>query len=373
MKQFSIRRMLAFMHKESLQMRRDPSSFLIAGLLPILLIFVFGYGVSLDANVIKIGLVVEDISPLARSLSDAFSHTRYFSTEKNTTRSFLTKQLMDNHIRGLIVIPQDFSENMQNKKYAPVQIIADGSETNTASFVENYAEDIIIEWWDHWKKEKGIDFSQINLENRIWFNPELKSRNVLLPGSIAVIMSLIGILLTALVVAREWERGTMETILSTPIKINEFVLGKLLPYFFLAMGSMLLCVIFTVFGFQVPFVGSFLIMILSTTLFLFVGLNQGLLISILAKNQFIASQAAINAAFLPTFMLSGFLYEIDSMPIVIQWVTYIVPARYYVSIIKTIFLAGNIWHVILPNLLAMLILGGFFLMIVIRKSKKSLE
>lgn len=373
MTRFSIRRMLAFMYKESLQMRRDPSSFLIAGLLPILLIFVFGYGVSLDANVIKIGVVVEDISPLARNLSDAFSYTRYFSTQISTNRSFLIQELMNNHIRGLVVIPQDFSENMQKKKYAPIQIIADGSETNTASFVENYAEGIIIEWWNRWKKENAIDFSQINLENRMWFNPELKSRNVLLPGSIAVIMSLIGILLTALVVAREWERGTMETILSTPIHISEFVLGKLLPYFFLAMGSMLLCVILTVLGFQVPFVGSFLIMIAATTLFLFVGLNQGLLISTLAKNQFIASQAAINAAFLPTFMLSGFLYEIDSMPIVIQWVTYIVPARYYVSIIKTIFLAGNIWHVIIANLLAMLLLGSFFLIIVIRKSKKSLE
>lgn len=370
---FSISRTLAFMHKESLQMRRDPSSFLIAGLLPILLIFVFGYGVSLDANVIKIGLVVEDVSPLARNLSDAFLHTRYFSTEVNTDRKILKTQLMDNHIRGIVVIPQDFSENMYKGKYAPVQIIADGSETNTASFVENYAESVISTWWENWKKEQGLNFSQINLDVRIWFNPELKSRNVLLPGSIAVIMSLIGILLTALVVAREWERGTMEAILSTPIHISEFVLGKLLPYFFLAMGSMLLCVILTVFGFRVPFVGSFAIMITATALFLFVGLNQGLLISTLAKNQFIASQAAINAAFLPTFMLSGFLYEIDSMPLIIQWVTYIVPARYYVAIIKTIFLAGNIWNVILPNLLAMLILGAFFLVIVIRKSKKSLE
>lgn len=373
MKAFSIKRMFAFMYKESLQMRRDPSSFLIAGLLPILLIFVFGYGVSLDANVIRIGLVLEDTSSLARSLSDAFLHTRYFSTEVKHNRKEPIQELMDNHIRGIVVIPQDFSQHMEKEQYAPVQIIADGSETNTANFVENYAEGVINEWWIQWKKEQGLSFSDIHLETRMWFNPELKSRDVLLPGSIAVIMSLIGILLTALVVAREWEHGTMETILSTPIHISEFILGKLLPYFFLAMGSMLLCVILTVFGFQVPFVGSFLIMVLATALFLFVGLNQGLLISILSKNQFVASQAAINAAFLPTFMLSGFLYEIDSMPMVIRWVTYIVPARYYVAIIKTIFLAGNIWNVILPNLLAMLILGSFFLSLSIRKSKKSLE
>lgn len=370
---FSIPRMLAFMRKESLQLKRDPSSFMIAGLLPALLIFIFGVGVSLDANTIQVGLVVEDTSPLSRSLADAFLHTPYLSTKTTTHRQMLTEELVAGYIRGMIVIPQNFSENMSKGKSAPIQIIADGAEPNTAIFVENYAEGILNEWWDQWQQEQGFHIPHILIENRVWFNPTLKSRNVLLPGSIAVIMSLIGILLTALVVSREWERGTMEAILSTPIHISEFVIGKLLPYFFLAMGSMFLCVILTVFGFRVPFVGSFFIMIIATALFLFVGLSQGLLISTLAKNQFIASQIAINAAFLPTFMLSGFLFEISAMPTVIQWITYIVPARYYVTIIKTIFLAGNIGAVIVPNLLIMLLLGLFFLALVIRRTKKSLE
>lgn len=370
---FSTRRMFAFMRKESLQMTRDPSSFLIAVVLPMMLIFLFGYGVSLDANTIKIGLVVEDTSPMARDLASAFLNTRYFSTQVATSRNELTQQLVAAHIRGLVVIPQDFSERLRRDQRSPIQIIADGTEPNTANFVQNYAEAVINGWWSHWQKQEGLSFASIKTETRVWFNPELKSRNVLLPGSIAVIMALIGILLTALVVAREWERGTMEAILSTPIHISEFVIGKLLPYFILGMGSMILCVVFTVFGFNVPFVGSFLIMIIATSFFLFAGLGQGLLISTLAKNQFVASQAAINAAFLPAYMLSGFLYEIDSMPIAIQIVTMILPARYFVSIIKTLFLAGDVSPIILPNLLAMLALGSFFLILVIRKSKKSLE
>lgn len=373
MRTFSFRRMFAFMHKESLQMTRDLSSFLIAIVLPMMLIFLFGYGVSLDANTIKIGLVMEDTSPMARDLAGAFNNTRYFSTEINTNREVLTHKLMTGHIRGLVVIPQDFSEKLKRDHPSPIQIIADGTETNTANFVQNYAETILSEWWRSWQKEEGVPYISIKTETRVWFNPELKSRNVLLPGSIAVIMALIGILLTALVVAREWERGTMEAILSTPIHISEFVIGKLLPYFFLGMGSMILCVIFTVFGFNVPFVGSFSIMLIATAFFLFAGLGQGLLISTLAKNQFVASQAAINAAFLPSYMLSGFLYEIDSMPLAIQIITLILPARYFVAIIKTTFLAGDISSIIIPNLLAMLILGGIFLILIIRKSKKSLE
>lgn len=373
MRAFSFRRMFAFMHKELLQMTRDPSSFLIAIVLPMMLIFLFGYGVSLDANTIKIGLIIEDSSPMARDLASAFLNTRYFLTEVSPDRNKLTQQLVAGHIRGLVAIPQDFSEKIKRKQPSPIQIIADGTEANTANFVQNYAESILRDWWTNWQKEQGLHFATIHTETRVWYNPELKSRNVLLPGSIAVIMALIGILLTALVVAREWERGTMEAILSTPIHISEFVTGKLLPYFFLGMGSMILCVLFTVFGFHVPFVGSFSIMVIATAFFLFAGLGQGLLISILAKNQFVASQAAINAAFLPSYMLSGFLYEIDSMPLAIQIITLILPARYFVAIIKTTFLAGNVSDIILPNLFAMLVLGGISLVLIIKKSKKSLE
>lgn len=374
MSHFSNARLFSFMKKEFYQIVRDPSSYLIAIFLPLMMIFLFGYGVSLDANTIRIGLVLEDSSREARSLAYAFQKTPYFHTEVSYNRTSIENDLASSKIRGFVVIPQDFTKNIRANKTATVQIIADGSETNTASFVENYAEGVIANWSSDIRGQVGIDpVGNIVTQTRVWFNPELKSRDVLLPGSLAVTMALIGTLLTALVVAREWERGTMEAILATPIRIDELIMGKLLPYFILGMGSMAICVFLTVVGFQVPFNGSLWLMALATGLFLLAALSQGLLISTLAKNQFVASQAAINAAFLPAYMLSGFLYEIDSMPLPIRIITHLLPARYFVSIIKTNFLAGVIWSDILPNLLAMLIIGTVLLAIIAKKTKRRLD
>jgi len=374
MMQFSMRRLLALVYKESLQVLRDPSTLMIAVILPLIMIFLFAFGVSLDLNKIRIGLVLEDTSPEARSLAAAFQNTPYFSATTETSRSKLTEELVAAKIRGIVVIPQDFTKNLKGGEIAPIQVIADGSETNTASFVQSYAEGVTALWWLSWQQEHGItELPSIISQVRVWFNAEIKSRNVILPGSLAIIMALIGTLLTALVVAREWERGTMEAILSTPVRISEFIIGKMIPYFLLAMGSMLFCIALAVFAFKVPFEGSILVLMLATAIFLLAALSQGLLISIISKNQFVASQAAINAAFLPAYMLSGFLYEIQTMPLPIRTLTYLFPPRYFVSIIQTSFLAGDVWSLILPDMLAMLGLGSFFLMLVIKKSKKSLE
>ncbi|HRE31910.1 MAG TPA: ABC transporter permease [Candidatus Berkiella sp.] len=362
------------MKKEFFQIIRDPSSYLIAIFLPLMMIFLFAYGVSLDANIIRIGIVLEDMSPLARSIAAAFKNTPYFQAELSDNREKIENDLAAALIRGFIVIPQDFSKKVMAHETATIQIIADGSETNTASFVENYAQGVIQAWLVNQNQASGVTpVSTITTQSRVWFNPELRSRDVLLPGSLAVTMALIGTLLTALVVAREWERGTMEAILATPIRIDELIIGKLLPYFMLGMCSMAICVIITVNGFSVPFHGSIWIMALSTALFLMAALGQGLLISTLAKNQFVASQAAINAAFLPAYMLSGFLYEIDSMPWPIRLITHLLPARYFVSIIKTNFLTGVVWSQMLPNLLAMFVLGTLLLFIVAKKTKRRLD
>lgn len=371
---FSMRRLFALVYKESLQVLRDPSTLMIAVILPLIMIFLFAFGVSLDLSQIRIGLVLEDTSPEARSLAAAFQNTHYFSVTIETSRPKLTEELVAAKIRGIIVIPQDFTKNLIKGELAPIQVIADGSETNTASFVQNYAEGVVALWWLSWQQERGIaELPSIISQVRIWFNAELKSRNVILPGSLAIIMALIGTLLTALVVAREWERGTMEAILSTPVRISEFIMGKMIPYFLLAMSSMLFCVLLAIFVFNVPFVGSIFVLMLATAIFLLAALSQGLLISIMSKNQFVASQAAINAAFLPAYMLSGFLYEIQTMPLPIRMLTYLFPPRYFVSIIQTTFLAGDVWPLILPDMLAMLALGSIFLTLVIKKSKKSLE
>lgn len=374
MSDFSITRLISFMKKEFFQIVRDPSSYLIAIFLPLMMIFLFGYGVSLDANTIQIGIVLEDISPQARSIASAFANTPYFKARISSNRQQIEDDLTATKIRGFIVIPQDFSEKMLSQQIATIQIIADGSETNTATFVQFYAEGVIRNWLESRQAALGVKTkSAITTQTRVWFNPELKSRDVLLPGSLAVTMALIGTLLTALVVAREWERGTMEAILATPIRIDELIIGKLLPYFLLGMGSMAICIFLTVLGFRVPFNGSLWVMALATALFLIAALSQGLLISTLAKNQFVASQAAINAAFLPAYMLSGFLYEIDSMPWAIRVITHLLPARYFVSIIKTNFLAGVIWTDILPNLMAMLLIGIVLLTLVVRKTKRNLD
>ena len=211
------------------------------------------------------------------------------------------------------------------------------------------------------------------IRDRYWFNSPLLSSYFLLPGSIAIILTLIGILLTALVVAREWERGTMEAIMSTPISIFELLLGKLLPYFVLGMLSMVICVTITLTWFGIPFRGSFLVLSLTSAVYLFPALSIGLLISTLAKSQFVAAQAALIIGFLPAFLLSGFIFQISSMPWWLQYITHIIPAKYFIAILQTLFLSGNIYEVILPNLIAMLILGSIVFAVILKITRKRLD
>ncbi len=213
----------------------------------------------------------------------------------------------------------------------------------------------------------------MQLEQRVWFNSELKGRNYLVPGLVAIIMTLIGALLTALVMSREWERGTLEALLVTPATMTEILLGKLIAYFCLGTGGMMLTVGLAVGLFDVPFRGSFLLLWACASLFLLAALGMGLTISTLARNQFVAGQIAIIATFLPAFLLSGFIFDIDSMPTVVQLITHVIVARYFVAIVQTLFLAGDIWSVVLPNALALAVMAAIFLGITWRKSRKRLE
>lgn len=371
---FSFRRFSAFVKKESLQVIRDPSSILIAVVLPLLLTFLYGYAMSLDANKIRIGLVLEDRSTKAYSLAAAFTGTPFFAVIEDTDRQAIEKKLIKGEIRGIVVIQQDFSKSLDNQLTAAVQVIADGSETNTANFVINYSIGVINTWVSSLRLEKKVNFDiPIEINTRVWFNPELKSRYVLLPGSIAIIMSLIGTLLTALVVAREWEHGTMEALISTPIRVLEFIAGKITPYFFLGLGSMTLCLAISIIFFGVPFRGSFLVVYLSTSVFLFSALGQGLFISVTSKNQFLANQFAIMLGFLPAFVLSGFLFEIHSMPLYIQILSYVLPPRYLVSILQTTFLSGTIPYLIVINIIPMLLIAVTFIGLAIKNTRKSLD
>jgi ABC-2 type transport system permease protein len=371
----SLRRLKALIIKEFFQMIRDPSSFLIGIVLPAILMFVYGFGVSLDLNHLKIGLVLEDSAPDAQSFAQSLTDSRFLVVKTVRDRRELTDDILSGAIRGFVVVPSYFSEFRHKPDHvAPIQVIADGSETNTASFVHNYVAGV----FNIWEKQERLDgelkrLPPVQIQPRFWYNEELESRNFLIPGSLAIIMTLIGSLLTALVVSREWERGTMEALMATPVHIVELLLGKLIPYFILGMVSMTMCFIVTVFFYEVPFRGSFLILVLVTAVFLCDALGLGLLISTLAKSQFAAAQAAIVAAFLPAFMLSGFIFEIASMPEWIRIITYFLPARYFVSCLQTLFLVGNVWKLIAINLFAMFLFAVGIFYITAQRTVKRLD
>ncbi len=369
------RRLKALMIKEMLQIIRDPSSILISIFLPILLLFLYGTGVSLDLNHLKIGLALEDTSPDARSFAQSLTDSHYFDVKIVRDHRELIDDIISGTIRGMIVIPSYFTQYRNRPDIvAPIQIIADGSETNTANFVLNYAQGVFQNWVAQESVLGNLQGTpRINSVPRFWYNEQLESRFFLLSGSLAIIMTLIGALLPALVVAREWERGTMEALISTTAGIKELVLGKIIPYFFLGMISMGICVIVSVYLYSLPLRGSLWLLFLVSAIFLLCSLSLGLLISTVTKNQIIAYQITLVIAFLPAFILSGFLFEIYSMPQWIQVITYIVPARYFVQSLQTIFLVGNVWRLILIDLVPMLILGAILYIITALKTVKRLD
>lgn len=366
------RRLVAMLRKEAVQIGRDPSTMLIAFVLPLILLFLFGYAVSLDTSVTRIGLALEDRSVPALGLAQAFERSRWFDVTMARSVAPLKDDLTAGRIRGIVVIPQDFGRKRAREGGAPIQIITDGSIPNTAAFTAAYAEGVRANWAAGEMAVGGpaAPPTAIALQARFWFNPELKSRYFLVPGAIAIVMAMIGTLLTALVVAREWERGTMEALLATPVSMAEFIASKLIPYFVLALFSMSICTLIAVFAFGVPFRGSIPALFAISAAFLVPALGQGLLISAATRNQFVASQIALLSAFLPAMLLSGFLFEISSMPWPIQAITYAVPARYLIPSLQTVFMAGDIWGLFVRDIAAMLGFGVLFFALVFRVTKR---
>lgn len=360
--------------KEFLQIRRDPSSLGIAFAMPVFLLLLFGYGVSLDAKHVPIGLVLEKVSPEARSFSSAFEHSEYFVALHFADMRLAQQALEARKINAIIRLRSHFNRQLYNQESAPIQVIVDGVDANTARLISGYIQGSWDKWLTQFAEQHGKALSKpVMLEHRIWYNSALRSRNFLVPGLIAVIMTLIGALLTALVMAREWERGTLEALIATPVSVTEVLLGKLIPYYLLGMGGMLLSIAMAVFLFQVPLLGSLWVLLLTGTLFMLVALGMGLVISIAAKNQFVAGQIAIIVTFLPAFIMSGFIFDIDSMPPVIQGITHLIAARYFVAILQTVFLAGNVWGIIIPNALALLLMAVLFFTLAWRRMPRRLE
>jgi ABC-2 type transport system permease protein len=371
----ALRRLVALCRKESFQIVRDPSSIVIAFLLPIALLMIFGYGVNLDANRVRIGVLVEDPGIEARRFADSLGASPYLAVRTAASRGQLDHWLDTGEIRGMAIVQSDFSARIDRPGgAAPVEVVTDGAEPNTANFVASYLAGAWRNWLAQRAQDRGLAVpAGIALLPRYWFNPAAISRNFIVPGSIAIIMTIIGALLTSLVVAREWERGTMEALLSTPVTRAEILLSKILPYYVLGIASMLLCVAIAVGVFGVPFRGSLPLLVLFTSLFLGSSLGLGLLLSTVTRNQFNAAQAALNAAFLPATMLSGFVYEIASMPAPIRAATYLIPARYFVSALQTLFQAGFVGHVLLSDFLFLVVSAAFFLGLTALRTSRRLD
>jgi len=372
--QGGMRRVRALIRKEMLQMLRDPSNLVVGFVLPALLLLLFGFGVSFDATRLNVGVVVEDPTPETNLFVISLSNTPFFKVERSADRRTFLDQLSAGRLNGIIALAADFSERVGRGDTAGIQVITDGSDPNTAGLVTAY----VVGAWQSWQAQRALSSGTtlqvpVDVEARFWFNPELESRRFLVPGSIALIQMMIGSLLTALVVAREWERGTMEALLATPVRIGEFVIGKLVPNFALGMCAMGVCVAAALFVFHIPLRGSLLTLVALTAVFLMVALSLGLLISTLARTQFLASQIALLVAFLPGLYFSGFLFEIASMPAVLRAFATIVPARYYVRGLQTIFLAGDIPAVLVPCAGILLLMSAVLLALIALSTKQRLD
>lgn len=374
MKLASFMRLKGLIRKELWQIFRDPSSIAIAFVMPVILLLLFGYGVSLDAKSIPVGIVIDHPDLTTQSLADSFDRSEYFNPREFENIQTAQRELDNREIDAIIWLRADFTRQLLSGRSSPVSILVNGVDSNQANITRGYIQATWQSWLTRYNEIQNLPQTQlVTMEQRIWFNSALISRLFLVPGLVALIMTLIGSLLTALVVAREWERGTMEALMATPLKMKEMLIGKLIPYFLLGMGGMALSVVLAIWQFDVPLRGSFWLLTLSGMLFMSVALMIGLLISIVTRNQFVASQVALIVTFLPAFILSGFLFDIHSMPEPVQWVTHLVPARYFVAILQTLFLAGDVWPVLLRNMGALLLMLVVLSYIVWRKSYKRLD
>jgi ABC-2 type transport system permease protein len=367
-------RLRGLVRKEFLQIVRDPSSIAIAFIMPVALLLLFGYGLSLDVDHVPVALVVERPSADTADFVGSLRGSRYFAPLEVPGMRAAEQALLAGRVDAIVHLRADFAARERRSQGAAVQLIVNGVDANTARLVEGYMDGATTAWLARRAAENGESFeTPVAVEHRVWFNSAVRSRNFLVPGLVVVIMTLIGALLTAMVMAREWERGTMEALIVTPVAVGEILLGKLIPYFVLGIGGMLLSVAMATWLFDVPLNGSFWLLLATSAVFMLVALGMGLLISSVARVQFIAGQVAIITTFLPAFLLSGFIFEIRNMPGVVQAITHLFAARYFVAIVTTLFLAGDIWSVVVPNTLALALMAVIFLGLTRLKTRKRLE
>ena len=343
----SFRRLKAVAKKELLHIVRDIRSLYLALALPLVMLLLFGFALTLDVDRILTYVYDQDQTPQSRELIDQFRSSRYFEITRDVhDYKTIERGIDQNTILMSLVIPKDYAKHLLSGQQADVQLLLDGSDSNTASIALGYAQAIVQTYAARLRAgARGQHAAEatgppVDARVRVWYNSDLKSKNFIVPGLIAVTMMIIASMLSSLTIAREWENGTMEQLLSTPVRPRELVLGKLLAYFALGFADILICVIVGVFIFQVPFRGNVWFLFLSCCLYLFGALSWGIFISAGARSQLQAYQMGMLSSFLPGYMLSGFVYAIREMPKIIQFISYLVPARYFVTILNGVFLKG---------------------------------
>jgi ABC-2 type transport system permease protein len=376
-----VRRLRAIAVKELLQIWRDPRSLMIALLMPFTQMFLLGYGVTLDLKHIPVCTFDREASQESQSLLKHFEASRYFAIARNVAAyPDLVAAIDRGDCKIAIVIPPDFSERLNDARTATVQAILDATDDNTANIALGYAQAVVYSYSAdlalNVMDRLGQELRQVQpmtVQSRVWFNEDLDSRNFVIPGVVAVIMALVGAQLTSLTISREWERGTMELLISTPVKPTEVMIGKLLPYIVVGWIDAAFCLVLASLWFGVPFRGAIFTLFVTTSLFLIVVLGIGYLLSVLIRSQVGASQIALLVTMLPTTLLSGYVFPIDQMPAVIQDVTYFVYARYYVTIVKEIFLKGSDIPALAVPILFLLVYAVAVMVLAARAFRKRLD
>jgi ABC-2 type transport system permease protein len=367
-----LRRIRALTVKETRQVLRDPSSIAIGIVFPLMMILLFGYGMSLDITHISVAVVDDDASADSTSLIDAFRLSPNFVVTVAGSMAEANTLLMGRKVDGILHIPSDFTRRWHLGE-AEVQILVNGTDANQARIMQAYAQGPVGLWGAAQPRSSGVVPGGAVVVSRMWFNENNESHYFLVPGLIVLVMTIIGAFLTAMVVAREWERGTLEALFVTPMRPGEFLISKVLPYFVLGMIGFVLCLLAGQFLFHVPISGSLFLICLASMIYLLVALGIGLLVSTLVKSQFLASQLAMTLTFMPAMMLSGFLYDLRSMPAFIRGITYAMPARYAVSLMQTLYLAGNVWSIVWVNLGVMAAMAASLLVLTRLATRKQLS
>ncbi|MCG2713326.1 MAG: ABC transporter permease [Candidatus Omnitrophica bacterium] len=373
----SLKRIKAVAHKEFVQIKRDSRSLGLALAIPIFMLLIFGYGLSLDIDQVHTLIWNQDpSSQITREFLLNFKNSKYFKIIGYTDNYRDIQHKIDNgDVMMALVIPKDFSHYIQSGKTAPLQLIVDGSDANTATIAMGYVRSVVSKYnvalLSNVFARHGLSpVKSVNAHPRIWFNMGLISTWFIIPGVIAMIIMIISALLISVTIAREWERGTMEQLISTPIKGPELIIGKFIPYFIIAFFDLMVGVFMAQFLFGVPFRGNYMLLIILSSLFITGALSQGILISVASRTQLMASQLASISTLIPTMLLSGFIYPIFNMPKFIQVFTYFIPARYYITVLRDLFLKGNGIATIWDEALFLFLFACVMFVFAVRKFKK---